>query len=147
MARPFKFKNPDQVWKLYQDYLKHIANTPMYRNELIKSGERAGEQIPVRVDVPPNIWGFCLFADIDRKTYYKYLNGDEDSNIDKQLVHIFTRVDDDIKQKQITGAAVNLYNANIVARLNGLKEVQQVEQTNPEQIIINVNGSKVDLTD
>lgn len=146
MARPFKFKDPDQVWKLYQDYIKHIANTPMYRNELIKSGERAGEQIPVRVDVPPNIWGFCLFADIDRKTYYKYLNGGEDSNIDKQLVHIFTCVDDDIKQKQITGAAVNLYNANIVARLNGLKEVQQVEQTNPEQINITIDGTKIDLT-
>ena len=147
MARPFKFKHPDEVWKLYQNYLKHIANTPMYRNELIKSGERAGEQIPVRVDVPPNIWGFCLFADIDRKTYYKYLNSGEDSNIDKQLIHIFTRVDDDIKQKQIAGATVNLYNANIVARLNGLKDVQQVENTNPDIINININGSKVDLSD
>lgn len=147
MARPFKFNNPDQVWKLYQNYLKHIANTPMYRNELIKSGERAGEQIPVRVDVPPNIWGFCLFADIDRKTYYKYLNSGEDSNIDKQLIHIFTRVDDDIKQKQIAGATVNLYNANIVARLNGLKDVQQVENTNPDIINISINGSKVDLSD
>ena len=147
MARPFKFKHPDEVWKLYENYLNHIANTPMYRNELIKSGERAGEQIPVRVDVPPNIWGFCLFADINRQTYYKYLNGKDEDNIDKKLTYIFTRVDDDIKQKQITGAAVNLYNANIVARLNGLKEVQQVEQTNSEQIIINVNGSKVDLTD
>ena len=147
MARPFKFNNPDQVWKLYQNYLKHIANTPMYRNELIKSGERAGEQIPVRVDVPPNIWGFCLFADIDRKTYYKYLKAGEDSNIDKQLIHIFTRVDDDIKQKQIAGATVNLYNANIVARLNGLKDVQQVENTSPDVINISINGSKVDLSD
>jgi hypothetical protein len=147
MARPFKFKHPDEVWKLYQDYLNHIANTPMYRNELIKSGERAGEQIPVRVDVPPNIWGFCLFAGINRQTYYKYLNGKEEDNIDKKLTDIFTRVDDDIKQKQITGAAVNLYNANIVARLNSLKDVQQVESTNQEQIVININGSKVDLSD
>lgn len=147
MARPFKFKHPDEVWELYQNYLKHIATTPMYRNELIKSGERAGEQIAVRVDVPPNIWGFCLFADINRQTYYKYLNGKEEDNIDKKLTDIFTRVDDDIKQKQITGAAVNLYNANIVARLNGLKDVQQVEQTNPDVINISINGQKVDLSD
>lgn len=145
MARPFKFKDPDQVWKIYQDYLNHIANTPMYRNELIKSGERAGEQIPVRIDVPPNIWGFCLFANIDRVTYYDYVNGNSE-NLNKELINIFTRVDDDIKQKQITGAAVNLYNANIVARLNGLKEVQQVEQTNPEQINITIDGTKIDLT-
>lgn len=147
MARPFKFKHPDEVWNLYQNYLKHIANTPMYRNELIKSGERAGEQIPVRVDVPPNIWGFCLFADINRQTYYKYLKGKEEDNISKELTDIFTRVDDDIKQKQIAGATVNLYNANIVARLNGLKDVQQVENTNPDVINISINGSKVDLSD
>jgi len=119
----------------------------MYRNELIKSGERAGEQIAVRVDVPPNIWGFCLFADINRQTYYKYLNGKEEDNISKELTDIFTRVDDDIKQKQITGAAVNLYNANIVARLNGLKDVQQVENTNQDVINIIINGTKSDLSD
>lgn len=146
MSRPFKFKDPDEVWKLYQNYLKYLLTTPMYRNELIKSGERAGEQIAVRVDVPPNIWGFCLFADIDRVTYYKYLNAGEDSNINKELINMFTRVDDDIKQRQITGAAVNLYNANIVSRLNGLKEVQQVEQTNNDQIVINIAGEKIDLT-
>ena len=146
MARPFKFKDPKEVWDLYQRYLIHLSENPMYRNELIKSGERAGEQIPVRVDVPPNIWGFCLFVKIDRVTYYKYVNGGEDSNYDKELINIFTCVDDDIKQKQITGATVNLYNANIVARLNGLKDVQQVEQTNPEQINISIDGMKIDLT-
>ena len=62
------------------------------------------------------------------------------------LVNIFTRVDDDIKQKQIIGATVNLYNANIVARLNGLKDNVQVEQTNPEQINISIDGMKIDLT-
>lgn len=145
MARPFKFKDPKEVWDLYQRYLIHLSENPMYRNELIKSGERAGEQIPVRVDVPPNIWGFCLFANIDRVTYYDYLNGNSE-NLDKELINIFTRVDDDIKQKQITGATVNLYNANIVARLNGLKDNVQVEQTNPEQINISIDGMKIDLT-
>lgn len=145
MARPFKFKDPDQVWKIYQDYLNHIANTPMYRNELIKSGERAGEQIPVRVDVPPNIWGFCLFANIDRVTYYDYVNGNSE-NLNKELINIFTRVDDDIKQKQITGATVNLYNQAIVARLNGLTESIKVENATPEQINITIDGTKIDLT-
>ena len=145
MARPFKFKDPKEVWALYERYLIHLSENPMYRNELIKSGDQAGKQIPVRVDVPPNIWGFCLFANIDRVTYYDYVNGNSE-NLDKELINIFTCVDDDIKQKQITGATVNLYNANIVARLNGLKDVQQVEQTNPEQINISIDGMKIDLT-
>jgi len=145
MARPFKFKNPDEVWNLYQKYLIHLKKNPMHRNELIKSGERAGEVISVEVPVPPNIWGFCLFADMDRVTYYDYLNGNSE-NLDKELINIFTRVDDDIKQKQITGATVNLYNQAIVARLNGLTESIKVEQTTPEQINITIGGTKIDLT-
>ena len=146
MARPFKFQSAEQVWSLYQNYLKDIANKPMYRNELIKSGERAGEQIPVRIDVPPNIWGFCLFADIERKTYYNYINGGEDDNIDNELIHIFTCVDDDIKQKQITGATVNLYNANIVARLNGLSDTVNLEHSGEQQTInISIGGKDIKL--
>lgn len=145
MARPFKFKDPDEVWKIYQKYLNHLKNNPMHRNELIKSGERAGEVISVEVPVPPNIWGFCLFADIDRQTYYNYVGGDSE-NLNKELIDIFTRVDDDIKQKQITGATVNLYNQAIVARLNGLTESIKVENATPEQINITIAGTKIDLT-
>ena len=145
MARPFKFKNPDEVWKLYQNYLKHLKKNPMYRNELIKSGERAGEVISVEVPVPPNIWGFCLFAEINRQTYYDYIGGNSE-NLNKELIDIFARVDDDIKQKQVTGATVNLYNQAIVARLNGLTESIKVEQSNPEQINISIDGMKIDLT-
>ena len=145
MARPFKFKHPDEVWKLYQNYLIHLKKNPMHRNELIKSGDRAGDVISVEVPVPPNIWGFCLFADIDRVTYYDYLGGNSE-NLDKELINIFTRVDDDIKQKQITGATVNLYNQAIVARLNGLTESIKVENVNPEQINISIDGTKIDLT-
>ncbi len=145
MARPFKFKDPDQVWKIYQKYLKHLSENPMYRNELIKSGERAGEVISVEVPVPPNIWGFCLFADIERQTYYNYVGG-KSENLNEELIDIFTRVDDDIKSKQITGATVNLYNHAIVARLNGLKEAVQIDQTTPEQINITIAGTKIDLT-
>lgn len=145
MARPFKFKDPNQVWKIYQNYLKHLSENPMHRNELIKSGERAGDVISVEVPVPPNIWGFCLFADIDRQTYYNYVGG-KSENINEELIDIFARVDDDIKQKQITGATVNLYNQAIVARLNGLTESIKVENATPEQINITIDGTKIDLT-
>ena len=156
MARPFKFKSADQVWNIYQNYLNNLADNPMYRNELIKSGERAGDQIPVRVDVPPNIWGFCLFAGIDRRTYYRFVNNEEDDKsllndgvneeMHKQFCHIFTCVDDDIKQKQITGATVNLYNANIVARLNNLSDNVNVEHSGEQQTInISLGGKDIKL--
>ena len=151
MGRPFKFKEPKEVWTLYQNYLEHLKQNPLYRNELIKSGDRAGEVISVEVPVPPNIYGFCLFAGIERKTYYNYINGQvngkEGDNFDPNLIHIFTCVDDDIKQKQLTGATVNLYNGNIVARITGLSDQVNVNHTGERQAInINIDGNKLDLT-
>jgi hypothetical protein len=133
------------VWSLYQNYLQHITNNPMYKNELIKSGERAGEQIPVRIDVPPTILGFCLFIGLNKATYYNYINGDS-VNLEKELIDIFTCVDDDIKDKQISGATVNLYNGNIVARLNGLNETVNVNTNEQSVINIAIDGKDIKLS-
>ena len=42
---------------------------------------------------------------------------------------------------------LGVFESRIVAQMEGLKDKLQVEQTTPDQIIINVNGSKVDLSD
>ena len=146
MARPFKFKEPDEVWNMYTQYLDNLSNQSLYRPEVIKSGELAGKIIQVEIKVPPTILGFCIFADIDKQTYYNYINADS-SNIDTKLIDIFTRVDDDIKNKQITGATVNMYNGSIVARLNGLSDTMNVNNTGDQPAInISIGAKAIDLT-
>lgn len=145
MARLFKYSDPTQVWNQYKDYLKDLSTQSLYRPELIKSGERAGEVIQVEIVVPPTVLGFCLFVDLDKSTYYDYISGNNE-NLDKELTNIFTRVDDDIKNKQITGATVNMYNGNIVARLNGLNDTINVNNINDKEAInISIDGCKVSL--
>lgn len=146
MARLFKFTEPNQIWELYKSYLVDLKNQSLYRPELIKSGERAGEVIQVEITVPPTILGFCIFAEIDKQTYYNYISGNSE-NIDTKLIDIFTCVDDDIKNKQITGATVNMYNGNIVARLNGLNETVNVNADTNSNININIAGFDMSLND
>ena len=143
MARPFKFQSADKVWQLYQEYLTDLQNQSLYRPEVIKSGERCGDIIQVEIKVPPTVLGFCLFIDIDKVTYYNYVSVDSE-NIDRELINIFTRVDDDIKNKQITGATVNMYNGAIVARLNGLNDTINVGTS--ENSCINIQIGTKDLS-
>jgi hypothetical protein len=56
-------------------------------------------------------------------------------------------VQEEIRDFQLSGAINNVYNPNIVARLNGLADRQEITETNkPEQVIINIQGSNFDLT-
>ena len=144
MARPFKFTDPLKVWELYKNYLDDLKNQSLFKPELIRGGDRAGEVIQVEIKVPPTQIGFCLFLDIDRVTFFDYVNGNSD-NVDPELVNIFKRVNDDIKNKQITGATVNQYNGAIVARMNGLSELIKTENTNVETIVLNIESKKSDL--
>ena len=146
-TRPPKYdaKQIDDIYKRYKEYM----NTQYFeRPELIKSGERAGEQVDVKVKKPLTIVSFCLFADIAPKCFHEIVNGDTLSDPDyKDIRDIYTRIRDDIQDSQISGATVNVYNASIVARLNGLADRQEITELNkPEQVVINIQGSNFDLT-
>jgi len=146
MGRPFKY-DAEQIKQLYNDYKEYISTQYFERPELIKSGERAGEVIYIKVYKPQTIESFCLYIDMDLKTYYNYINGNSD-NIDENLIQNLMYVHTSIKDSQISGATVNVYNPMIVSRVNGLTETQQLEVTGNklQAININVNGSDIDIT-
>ena len=143
-GRPYQI-TAKQMEAKFEKYKHWLSEETFSRPELIKSGERAGETINVQVPSPPDIISFCQFAGISVQSLYNYCSEEcEKSNI--ELFEISMRAKEWISSKQIRGAAAGVYNHAIVARLNGLKDVQQVEQTNPEQINISIDGMKIDLT-
>jgi len=54
-------------------------------------------------------------------------------------------VDDDIKNKQITGATVNMYNGAIVARLNGLNDTVNIGASENSSINIQIGTKDLSL--
>jgi hypothetical protein len=56
-------------------------------------------------------------------------------------------VQEEMKDDRLSAALNNTINPQLISRLDGYKEIQQVENTNQEQIVININGQKVDLSD
>ena len=145
MARPFKY-TVEELRDLYSKYRKDRAKKYDSRFEPIKSGERAGEIIEIKIPKVPTNLSFCHYIGITEKTFYNWINA-ESENIDKELLQFVTYVQEEMKDDRLSAALNNTINPQLISRLDGYKDVQQVENTNQEQIVININGSKVDLSD
>ena len=145
MARPFKY-TVEELRVLYSKYRKDRAKKYDSRFEPIKSGERAGEIIEIKIPKVPTILSFCHYIGITEKTFFNWINA-ESKNIDKELLQFVTYVQEEMKDDRLSAALNNTINPQLISRLDGYKEIQQVENTNQEQIVININGSKVDLSD
>jgi len=144
MARPFKF-NVQELKELYKKYRAKRAKEYDSRFEPIKSGERAGEIIEIKMPKVPTILSFCHFIGITEKTFFNWINA-ESVNIDEDLLQFITYVQEDMKDYRLSAAMNNTINPQLVSRFDSYKDVQQVEQTSTEQININMDGMKVDLT-
>ena len=62
MGRPRRYE-PDELLKKFQDYMEYVKENEKFAN----------------------IAGFCLFADIDRETFYYYKKVEEFSNTIKKI--------------------------------------------------------------
>ena len=133
-GRPFKY-TAEQLESKFEEYKEHIKKVKFYKPEMIKTGERQGEIVDVPVYSPPDMLSFCLFIGISFQTFNEYVNG-EYREKREDLSEIFTRVHEWIKSEQLRGASAGLYNAQIVARINGLSDKQEVELTTQIQSIV-----------
>lgn len=144
MARPFKF-NVQELKELYKKYRKDRAGKYDVRYEPIKSGERAGDIIEIKMPKVPTILSFCHFIGVTEKTFFNWINA-ESENIDEELLQFVTYVQEEMKDDRLSAALNNTINAQLISRLDGYKDAVQVEQTTPEQINISIDGVKIDLT-
>lgn len=130
VGRPFKF-TANELRRLFEEY-KEFVKTQFFRKTIYD--QKISSAVTYDIQRPPTIIQFCQFVNIDRQTYYNLLNKDSE-DIDNDLFDIITRVNDFIQDNQISGAILNEYNPTIVARLNGLNETVDINNTGTAPII------------
>ena len=147
MARPFKY-TAEQIDNYFKKWVTEFLPTQYYiKSELIKSGERAGEQADIKIAKPPTVQGFCLFIDCNKQTFYDLMNK-ESGNVDSKLSDSITRVHDYIQDYQVGGAINGLYNPMLVARINGIRETIDVNNAVTVQALpTTISNNIIDLTD
>jgi hypothetical protein len=119
-GRP-KLYSPESLWTKFIEYMEYNKTVSWAKDDFIKSGPEAGQIVSLNIPNPPSIRGFCIYAGISEDTFRNYGKNDAD------YLAVWNASRDIIQEIQISGAATNTFNANIVARWAGLIDKKELE--------------------
>ena len=117
------FKNVNVFWSACVDYFEEVEKNPKYVAEVIKSGEKAGELIPVPKEVPFTLAGLALHLGISASTLARYRDWPDYS----EFWEAMAQVDLEIERRNFVGAAIGIYNPNIMIRSLKLADTRIIE--------------------
>ena len=119
----------DDIVKLWFDYKEDTKDNPKYDYVV---NQRSGEVIPVPKERPLTQVGF--YAYVYNKTGHHIHHYFEQKNTSyTEFLGILTHIENERKADILEGAAANIFNANISARIEGIKDNQDVT-TNDKDI-------------
>lgn len=132
VGRPPLYPDPEDLAKVADEYFAWCDNNPIETStrklvgaeQSAKSGSKAkSDETKFTARRAYTLDGFCLFARIgDWATFKK-----AEAHSDPEYCGVIHAIEQTIRDQQVSGALAGVFNANIVARLNGLAEVQKQE--------------------
>lgn len=134
VGRPRNLNSPEQLYEIFERYKRDVKANPRIKSVF---GGKEFEERAEPLERPLTMEGFEVFCWDEVGQVEQYFK-----NIDKryeEFIPICQRIRKEIRRDQIEGGMVGQYNPSITQRLNGLKE--QVEQTNIEQPLFNLNDN------
>jgi hypothetical protein len=117
-------ESPEKMWEYFSAYKKETKETPYLIHDFVG---KDGESVYKEKEKPLTIEGFTCYL-YDRNIigglehYFCNTAGRYERFID-----VCKRIRMEVRNDQIRGAMSNIYNANITARLNGLKEQTEID--------------------
>lgn len=131
VGRPPKFKTPLELAEIADKYFAWCETNPIEtsKRKLVgakqtgKGSEAKSDETVFTTRRAYTLDGFCLFANISdwnaMKKTKKYQT--------REFLGVIHAIEATIRDQQVSGALAGVFNANIVARLNGLADVQRQE--------------------
>jgi hypothetical protein len=146
MSNTVKY-NAEQIKLLFEQYKEWLLTQYVCKPDMIKSGERAGEQINIKIPKPQTIQSFVLFIGTNKQTFYDMLYN-ENGIYPTALTDCITQVHDYIQDYQVSGAIVGMFNPAIVMAMNGIQNTVNVNSNVSVQALPSaIKNSVIDLTD
>lgn len=123
------FTTGDELETAWIEFFQWCNDNPWYRNEAIKSGESAGQIIPIPTQRPYTEAGFQAYHSLGERYIQqltKSLEGKEDDD-SKDISSVLTWARNVCLSNKLEGAIVGAFNANIIARIDGYVEKTSIE--------------------
>lgn len=112
------------LWEAALEYFQWVEDNPLSEEKLFAfRGHVTRDKISKMRAM--TIGGISIFLDIDVKTWKNYRDNDD-------FFPIINRIETIIRDQKLTGAAADLFNANIIAREIGLKDTTAHELSGPD---------------
>lgn len=148
MGRPTGTKyieSPERMWELFTMYQTWVKENPIKVQDFVG---KDGQEVYREKERPLTIEGFeCFVMDHTKISYpdlSEYFDGKNESY--RSYFHVCSRIRKIIRNEQIVGGMVGIYNPSITQRLNGLVEKSQADDK--KEITVKVKyGSRNNITD
>jgi hypothetical protein len=131
------FKSPELLMQAVEEYLRYVDNSPWMNKEAIKGGEFAGQIVSIPTARPYTLSGLCLYLNCNRGYF-----SDFKKTCSKDFSEVISRIEDTIFTQQIEGALVGAFNPNLTARLNGISDKTEIDNTGNITATVTVVNSK-----
>jgi hypothetical protein len=115
-GRDLIFSSPEILWQACIEYFEATDQRKWVREDWVGKDAMKVER---KTDTPYTLSGLYVFLDIDQTTWADYRKREGFSLVT-------TRVEQIITTHKVEGAIVGAFNANIVSRIEGLKDTSEV---------------------
>lgn len=130
-GRPPKFKTPEELEAKAEEYFRWCDANPVEKGsrKLVgakqnsKGSEAKSDEVKFTAKRPYTLDGLAIFIGISRWRDMR----DKECYQTPEFVAVINAIETRVRDQQITGALSGIFNSNIVARLNGLADVQRQE--------------------
>lgn len=144
-GRPKAIESPEQLWQFFIDYIEFERNNPIYKKDYVG---KDGNEVDTPLQVPITFEGFeCYLWDRGIISHLSDYSANTNGKYD-----IFSTIIARIKQNcfvhNFKGAAVGVFNANIISRKLGLTDKTETKHEGEIAIFkgIDLDVSKNDST-
>ena len=136
MAKHKYIESPEKLWELFKEYVKHEQSNPMKRIEYVG---KDGNKVETPLETPITFEGFeCYLSDKGIIEDLGHYSANTDKSYDSYRT-IITRIRNNCFVHNFKGAAVGLFNANLIARKLGISDnANQVVEVKNYDVSLNL---------
>jgi len=119
-------ETPDKLWQLFVDFKKWLKDKPIYKHEF---NAKVGDIVSIPLERPLTWSRFdCYVRDLGVITDLEDYRQNRDNRY-TDYGGVITRINSEMSSDKFEGAAVGIFNANIIARDLGMVDKQATEHT------------------
>lgn len=136
MAKHKYIETPEKLWELFKEYVQYERDNPMKRTDYVG---RDGNRVDTPLETPITFEGFeCYLADKGIIEDLGHYSANTDNSYSEYRT-IITRIRNNCFVHNFKGAAVGLFNANLIARKLGISDnANQVVEVKNYDVSLNL---------